>query len=459
MYFFTAIFIALMGYFVYYVQFRSTKAINSSYNMRQQNLAKLVIRGNVYSAGGDVLAEQARTKDGKEVRYYPERELFAHAVGYATHGGCGVEKAANISLLTSNAPLSERLRNEMAGQRNYGDNIYTTYDKKLQQAAYLALGKYQGAAIAMEAKTGKILALVSKPDFDPNKIDEEWDTINADSDSSALVNRAFQGLYPPGSTFKIVTLLEYLRENPDNYTDYRYDCKGKMSYDGVSVVCYHGSVHGSVDLYESFEKSCNCSFANMGTLINVDRFKRTAEGLLFNGELPLDLAYSKSSFVLSNESDSEELLQTAIGQGNTLVTPIHMAMITAAAANDGNLMVPYEIDHRSNYKGSLIEQYYPSSYGRIMTKEEATLEREFMERVVEKGTGKKLRGLSYTAAGKTGSAEYGTVKGNSHAWFTGYSNVEDPELVVTVILEGAGSGGDYAVPMARKIFDAYYAKK
>ena len=150
------------------------------------------------------------------------------------------------------------------------------------------------------------------------------------------------------------------------------------------------------------------------------------------------------------------MMQTSIGQGQTQITPIHLNMITSAIANDGILMKPYVVEHVENAEGNVIKNFKSQEYRRIMTDEEAAILRELMTAVVEEGTAKKLSGLSYTAAGKTGSAEYGSVKGESHAWFTGFAPAENPEVCVTIIVEGAGSGGDYAVPIARRIFDAYF---
>ena len=124
--------------------------------------------------------------------------------------------------------------------------------------------------------------------------------------------------------------------------------------------------------------------------------------------------------------------------------------------NDGKLMKPYDIDRVENYLGSIVKENEPLEYKELMSAEEAGILKEYMTAVVEKGTGKKLNDLPFPVAGKTGSAEYGTIKGNSHSWFTGFSNVEDPDIAVTIIMEGAGSGSDYAVPMAKRIFDCYY---
>ena len=459
MYLFVAAFFAVTAAFCIYVAFNSRKAINSSYNMRQANLEKKVIRGMIFSSKGDILAEEALNKENVEVRYYPYKELFAHAVGFSTHGRSGAEYEANIALLTSNAPVRERLEKEMSGIRNYGDNVYTTYDLDLQKTAYDALGVYKGAVIVTEVKTGRILAMVSKPDFDPNTVSENWAEISADTDNSPLLNRALQGLYPPGSTFKIVTLLEYIKEYPDSYEDFRFTCNGSFICGNSRINCYHNSVHGKLYLRDAFEKSCNSAFADIGTLLNLDRFHETAEELLFNEELPFNVPYKKGSFVLSSASGEEEILQSAIGQGNTLMSPAHINMITCAIANDGILMKPYQIEKVENYRGSPVQSYEPREYKRLMSEKQAETVKEFMIGVVKNGTGKKLKDLEYEVAGKTGSAEFGKVKGNSHSWFTGFSDPYDPDIAVTVLMEGAGSGSDYAVPVAKRIFDAYYAQQ
>ncbi|MCR4908607.1 MAG: penicillin-binding protein 2 [Lachnospiraceae bacterium] len=442
---------------LYFVYAKAPTEINNSYNTRQKILAERVIRGKIFAGDGEtVLAEQAMDGD-KEVRYYPKHNLFAHAVGFSTHGVMGIERLGNYALLTSNAPVKERLEKEMAGVRNYGDDLYTTFDVHLQEVASEALGIYRGAIIVMEVHTGKVLAMVSKPDFDPNTVDENWEEISEDGKNSPLVNRTVNGLYPPGSTFKIVTLLEYIKEHSGDYEDYSFSCDGTFSYEEARISCYHGIKHGKIGIHKAFAKSCNCAFADIGRLLDPGKLLDTSEKLLFNRELPVDFPYKESQLSLSENPSAEELLQTSIGQGKTLITPMHLALITSAIANGGILMRPMELTKKTNYLGNLVEKYEPKAYGRLMSGEEAELMKQFMTEVVTgDGTGRRLSGLSYTAAGKTGSAEYGTKKGDSHAWFTGFSNVEDPDIVVTVIVEGAGSGGDYAVPMAKRIFDAYY---
>ncbi len=456
--FFVALFLVMMGYFTVYALTHEEELMNNSYNNRQQILSAKNRRGSIYARDGEVLAQTEEGTGGNEQRVYPYGALFAHAVGYADKGRAGLEAQANYYLIQSSIPLTSKMREGSSG-KNPGDDIYTTLDVSLQEAADRALGVYKGTIIAMDPRSGEILAMVSRPDFDPNRIVEQWDDILEDEESGTLLNRATQGLYPPGSTFKIITALEYIREHPDTWQNYQYQCGGSLREGEDVINCYHGTKHGSVGLKKSFAKSCNTSFASMGMEFDKAKFQETLNSLLFNRELPLACLYNQSKLELLPDDGRGEMMQNAIGQGRTQMTPIHLAMITAAVANDGILMKPYMIGRVESAEGSVIKSFPSERYGELMTSEEAAILKEYMTAVVEEGTGTKLSGLSYTAAGKTGSAEYGTKKGESHAWFTGFAPVEDPALVVTVIIEGAGSGGDYAVPVARRVFDAYLTQQ
>ena len=456
-YTFLGIFLCLIGYFVYFQVVVSSNVITSPYNKRQDTFADRVVRGELLTEDGIVIATTNVSSDGSETRMYPQGDLFAHAVGYASHGKSGIELLANYQLLTSHAYFLERFVNEVQEEKNIGDNVVTTLNFELQKAAYDALGSYDGAVIAMEASTGKILAMVSKPDYDPNEIATNWKSIS-ESTESVLLNRVTQGLYPPGSTFKILTLLEYLREGND-LENWVYECNGSYTYDGVTINCYHGKSHGTVDLKTAFAKSCNGAFASLGLELDNKKFMETSKELLFNRELPISIVSKQSHIDLSADSEVGTIMQTAIGQATTEVTPLHMALITSAIANGGNLMKPYLIDSVENYTGDQVKKYMPSSCGKLMTTEEAEILSEYMTETVLSGTASALQSSVYTAAGKTGTAEYSNDKSKSHAWFTGFSNVENPELVVCVVVEKSGAGSEYAVPVAKKIFDTYYQNK
>lgn len=446
----------MMTYTCHYAITHQQELINNSYNGRQEIFAAQNTRGSIFAAGGQVLAETQTDADGNERRVYPYDNLFAHAVGYATNGRFGVEAAANYYLINSNARLSDKVASDVAGSKYPGDSVVTTLDVGLQEVAAKSLGVYKGAIIVSEPSTGRILAMVSKPDFNPNEIDTLWDGLIQDKESTVLLNRVTQGLYPPGSTFKIVTALEYIRENPDSYGQYSYQCNGRYSSGQDTINCYHGSVHGHEDFTRSFAKSCNASFANIGMTLDRTRWGQTLDGLLFNQELPVSFAYNKSKLVVNADTSDSDILQASIGQGTTQITPLHLNMITCAIANGGTVMKPYLVDHVKNNEGTVIKQFSPDSYKELLTQTEAAALTELMTAVVESGTGTKLAGLTYTAAGKTGSAEYNNVKTDSHAWFTGFAPAQEPEVCVTIIIEGAGSGGDYAVPIAKRIFDEYF---
>lgn len=455
-YFFVAVFLGMMVYICHYSATNKQELINNSYNSRQKILTAKNIRGKIYSKDGEVLAETLTDSEGEEKRNYPYADLFSHAVGYSTNGRAGVEALGNYYLINSNAPLADKVANDVSGEKYPGDDVYTTLDVGLQQVAYNAIGVYKGAIIVTEPSTGKVLAMVSKPGFDPNEIDRIWEDLVEDKDNSILLNRTTQGLYPPGSTFKIITALEYIRENPDTYHSYGFNCNGSFSDNGDRINCYHGQSHGNVDLSSSFAKSCNSSFANMGLKLDRRRFNSTLKDLMFNQELPLNINYSKSRITVEQDSTNAEMMQVAIGQGTTGMTPIHLNMLTSAIANNGTVMKPYLVERVENNAGTVIKQFSPSSYKKLISEEEAAALTGLMTGVVENGTATRLKGLSYTAAGKTGSAEYNNVKEDSHAWFTGFAPAENPEICVTIIIEGAGSGGDYAVPIAKRIFDAYF---
>lgn len=455
-YLFVAIFLGMMGYTCHYAITHQQELINNSYNGRQEMLISQNVRGKIYSRNKEVLAQTIEDENGKEQRVYPYANMFAHAVGYATNGRYGVEALSNYYLINSNTKLSDKVAKDVSGEKYPGDNVITTLDVELQQIAYQSLGVYKGAIIVTKPDTGEILAMVSKPDFDPNEIDAIWSDILQDQESTVLLNRVTQGLYPPGSTFKIITALEYIRENPDTYQQYRYQCNGSLVHGEDKINCYHGSVHGAEDFTRSFAKSCNTSFANIGLQLDRTQYAATLRKLLFNDELPVKFAYNQSRLVIDADTSDSDMMQAAIGQGSTQITPLHLNMITAAIANDGTLMKPYLVDRIENSEGSIVKQFSAGEYGRLMSEQEAEILTGLMQEVVLSGTGKKLSGLTYTAAGKTGSAEYNSVKTDSHAWFTGFAPVENPEICVTIIIEGAGSGGDYAVPISKRIFDAYF---
>ena len=457
-YFFGALFLSMMIYLCFYVKNNEQELLNNSYNSRQSMLSEENTRGTIYDKNGEVLAKTVMQSDKKEIREYPFENLFSHVVGFSTKGKTGIESIANYYLINSNVSLTKKVENDVSGKKNPGNNIYTTLDANLQKIAYDSLGVYKGAIIVSEVKTGKILAMVSKPDFDPNTIVEDWEKYVNDTESSVLLNRTTQGLYPPGSTFKIFTALEYIRENPDTYINYRYTCNGHFTNGSTKINCYHGTNHGALNFLTSFAKSCNSSFANIGLTLDRDAYGETLNSLLFNQNLPLDFNYSVSNLNLDSSVSDADMIQIAIGQGKSQITPIHLNMVTNAIANDGVVMKPLIISKAVSSDGITIKEFKSDVYKTLLSKQESDILTNLMVSVVQEGTGTKLKTDAYQAAGKTGSAEYNGVKEDSHAWFTGFAPADDPQVSVTIIIEGIGSGGDYAVPIAKRIFDGYLNK-
>lgn len=455
-YTFVFLFLIMIGYLVYLNVWKADELNSSAYNTKQDANIDKYIRGSIISSDGSILAQTNISESGEEIRSYPYANVFSHIIGYATNGKAGLEASCNRDLLSSHASILTQLK-EDDDRKTQGDSVVVTLNAALQNAAYDALGSYNGAVIALEPDTGKILAMVSKPDFDPNSIGSIWESLITDSSSSVLLNRATQGLYPPGSTFKILTSLAFMRQKPGEFRNFQYDCTSQLTVNDVTINCYNNNVHGQEDLKAAFAHSCNTAFATIGMELDSGDFRSLCEEFLFGRALPTALQHSTSQFSLDENSSYGDQMTTAIGQGQTLVTPLHMALLTATVANGGIMMKPYCVDHIQTYDGDLVSKTSPSKYKRLMTTEEARMLTEYMQETVTSGTATALGWYNFSVAGKTGSAEYvSNGYAGTHSWFVGFSNVENPDLVVTVIAEDGGTGSETAVPIAARVFETYY---
>ena len=455
---FAVLFVCMIAYTTWTAWASRRSLMSNSYNRRQKLYARSVSRGNIYSEDGDLLAYTVFDEDGTQRRVYPYGKAFAHVVGYAVQDKGGIEAYANYDLLRSDIPIREKTQTAAEGSLFPGNHVVTTLDAGLQRRVYEALGDYRGAVIVSDPRTGRINAMVSAPSFDPQTVDENWEAYMADEDG-VLVNRATQGLYPAGSVFKIITTLAYIRSHPQDYLSYAYDCYGSFSMAGETIHCYDSVAHGHIDLNTSFALSCNASFVNAGLAADKTVYKKTLDELRFNNSLPYAMPYNRSVTIDPRKAEVSDVMQLAIGQGDMLTSPLHINMITCAIANDGVLMQPYLMETVTDADGEIKDRFEPKSAGRFMTEKEARQLREMMRGVVTDGTGIVLADAAYRAAGKTGSAEHredDELQDSTHAWFTGFAPYDDPEVCVTLILEDAGSSGSYAVPLARRVFDAYF---
>ncbi len=447
-------FSCLLVYFAIFIIRDNSKLLNNPYNKTDDIMADRITRGSILTSDGEIIAESITDSDGNEVRSYPYDNIFAHAAGYYDKGQTGLEYSYNSYLLTSTInPISKAFK-ELEGEKSPGDSLVTTLDLTLQKCAYQALGSRKGAVIAMDPDTGAILAMVSKPDYDPNTIADDWNRLNSDEDNSPLLNRATQGLYPPGSTFKTLTLLEYIRENP-SYSKYSFKCKGQFSVDNYRINCHNKKAHGEQDIREAFANSCNSAFADIGLTLDIKSLRSTCKSLLFNTDISVAFQYKQSSFSLKQADNTGEKMQTVIGQGKTLITPLHNLIIISSFANGGYITTPYIAEKMINDGCSTVRRFSGSKKIQVMTPEENEFMNECLREVVTSGTAGTLASKTYTAYGKTGTAEYDS-SGNSHAWFIGYAEKDGKKIAVSIIVEGAGTGSDYAVPIAGKLFDSYY---
>jgi peptidoglycan glycosyltransferase len=453
-YVFAFLFVLMIGYFVYFNAFVSKDVINSAYNVRINSFADTIIRGSILSSDGTVLAETLVDEDGNETRYYPMGRIFSHVVGTSEINQSGIELSQNFYMLQSNAnPIWNALQ-DIRGEKNQGDQIVTTLNSTLQEVAYNALGNNDGAVIAIEPATGKILAMVSKPDYDPNTLVNDYESIISDDTNESLLNKTTFGLFVPGSIFKTLTALAYIRSGAD-YNSYSYYCEGQINLGGDEyITCFDQTSHGQESFMDSFAYSCNSSFGNIGLGLSDNLLKETCESLFFNKSLPTDIPHTKSIFSLASDDTDWQTAATAIGQGHTQVTPLQMAMIAATIANGGNMMEPYLVDSVETAGGGRrVKKYLPESYGQVLSTQEADLLGSLMEAVTDYGTATALSGYGYSVAGKTGTAEVAGKGDNS--WFIGYAPADQPQIAICVLVENDEGYYESALPVANAVFQAY----
>lgn len=459
-----AILVSLLGamllYFVYFEVIGKDEVLSSRYNTRQQNMAQLIRKGDIATSDGVVVATTQTREDGTEVRAYPYTNWYAHTVGYSVLGGYGLEDTQKLNLLTSHIDFWTKLKNEFLGVKTQGDTLVTTLDSGLQDFCYRQLDGQSGSITVVEPSTGKILAMVSSPNFDPNTVEEQWSWLTSEENTTQnLMNHATQGTYPPGSTFKIITLLEYIRENPDTWQDFHYTCTGTYTNGDYVVNCHDGVAHGELDIYGILGMSCNGAFDTLAQTLDSKKWQKLAEDFGYNqsDRSQVDFPYKTSSFDITSDDSVWQRMQLAIGQGTTTVTPLLNLMMYAAVANDGVMMTPYLVDSYLDADGNLVEQTKPKALRTVCTKDEAELLDEFLTYVITNGTAAAGGSQYARVSGKTGSAQYDSTK-NYHAWFCGYGTNDVSEIAVCVMIEKGGAGGTVAAPIAGQIFDYYFSR-
>ena len=441
-------FAVMIAYFCYSVYFYGGRWVTNAHNPRIASGKQSVIMGAVKDRDGTVLAY---TDSVGERRYNSSRETrMAVSQVVGDHGGkvsTGVDTFHAQYLLGFKAGVLERLMDAFAGAPQRGDDVQLTISERLSRYISECFPEdKRGAVVVMNYKTGEILAMVSMPQFDPMHMDEAL----ADEAAGALINRATQGLYPPGSTFKIVTLASALENLPD-LDDFSLDCTGYYAVGNYSVT--EKEAHGRQSLSQAFSNSCNTTFAALSQDLGYEMLGGTAQRMGFNYNFLFDdLIVYNSSYPIDHLS-AEDLAWSAIGQGRVLATPMHMALIVSAIANDGMMLEPRLLKAITTPQGTSRPLPRADEPVRMVSTAVADRIEQEMIRVVRSGTGRRAAlGDGYVVAGKTGSAEASDDKSiASHAWFVGYITNENAPYAISVLVENGGSGGGVAAPLARKV--------
>ena len=444
------LFVGLVAYFSYSVYFYGGRWFASATNPRLADQKQHVIMGDLVDRTGLVLA----TTDADGQRSYPQysdlRRAVSHVVGDS--GGVvanGAETFMASYLLGFESGAFERLRLLFTGEQARGDTVRLTIDAKLCEYASSLLSRHEGGAIVvMNYRTGELLCSTSYPDFDPRSLSS---VLQNSEDNGALINRVTQGLYPPGSTFKILTLASAL-ENISGVMSRTYNCTGALTVDRTTVTEASSQVHGVLSVQEAFAESCNTAFASLALELGYGRLAQTASSFGFGDNfLFRDLIVYNSQYPTDNQS-LDDLAWSGVGQGRVLATPLHMAMVAAAVANDGVMMEPRLMLSATTAQGQSRTLQPTRTYRRACSAEIASALRGAMGACVQSGTGRQAQISGYTVGGKTGSAESSDDKEiKTHAWFVGFVESDEHPLAIAVVIEHGGSGGSIATPIAQRV--------
>lgn len=439
-------FLSLVSYLLYFNMFDAQEVASNPYNKRQWEDEKQVKRGNIYDRDGVLLAETLVDGDAR-TRSYPQGNLYSHIVGYysRTYGKSQLEMTYDKELM-GHGDITISF-NELRS----GYDLHLTIDHDLQKYAYDQLSGRNGAVVALEPSTGKVLALVSYPDFAPDaaSLEKNWNAI-VEKENSPLLARATHGLYAPGSTYKIATAAAAYESGRSGET---FQDTGTFEQDGVKIDNYGKKAYGEIGLKRGFEVSSNFVFCNLGYEMGTEKLMETAERFGVNKGFSFDIAVSKSTLQYKNLNNTDAAM-VSIGQGNLLMTPLHVAMMGASVANGGKMMQPYLVDTVTTASGTVLSTTKPQMLYEPMSADCAAYLDELMRGVVTNGTGTGAKISGVTVAGKTGTAENETNK--DHAWFVGYAPAENPKIAVAVLLEyDGGTGGANAVPVARNVMKKY----
>ncbi len=428
-------------------------------------------RGAIQTSDGAVLALSTPTDGNFErQRTYPEGSLFGHLTGYFsfTYGTEGVERTYNDALSGRDQKFTLDRLSDILLEKDQTANVTLSVSKALQQVAADALGDRNGAVVALEPRTGAVLAMADFPSYDPNplsahnqsEVREDWTALNADP-ARPLLSRAYRERYFPGSVFKVVTAATGLATGTATVDEpsYPYVSEIDLPQTNQPLRNFGGSVCGG-PLPDALRVSCNTSFAQLGLDLGADKLEAGTKAFGFTKVPPIDLPFgAASSFPPTSllARDKPALAKSAIGQQDVAATPLQMALVAAGIANDGVVMTPHVMAEVRDSGGQVVDTYQPEPWSTAVPADVAHTVRDMMVSVVEDGTGVNAQIPGVAVAGKTGTAQTG--RDTSHVWFIAFAPAENPTIAVAVVIEDQpnvdeATGGTLAAPIAKAVIEA-----
>jgi penicillin-binding protein A len=452
-----------------------------------QRVAEFSIkRGQIRAADGTILAtnRKKRTKSGQTIylRRYPQRGLFAHVVGYSTESRAraGLEASENNYLTGANANLDTILKTTFARLRGAtikGNDLWLTLRPRAQRIAMQQLAGKCGSAVALDPRTGAVLVMASRPTYDPNLVEKDFAAISnirsACRPAAPLVNRATDGLFVPGSTFKVVTSAAALDSGRYTINSTFHDPGYCIEY-GKKVLNFADQggpeIFGTVNFLQALEHSINAVFCEIGKSIGAGRILDKTKRFGFYKDPPLETPSNERApsglydhgrlFDPKKPQFQVDPGRLAFGQERMLTTPLQMAMVASGVANKGVIMRPYVVGRVTNPGGGVVTRTHPHKYERATKRGTARDLVRMMEAVVTGGTGTAAQIPGVRVAGKTGTAETGSRENPNTTWFVAFAPAGAPRVAVAVVLENqTGAGGTTAAPIAKEIMQALLASR
>ena len=433
-------------------------------NHRVAAQAMTVKRGLIQGFDGSTIAGDVK-RAGFYYRTYPQGPVAPQIVGYDSprYGQTGIESSLNGYLSGSQAG-TQSLVDRLLGRHNPGANVQLTIVPAVQKVAQSVLGAQLGAIVALDPRTGAILAAASAPSYNPATIDTSFKALAKNPDAP-LLSRVTQGLYPPGSSFKVVTATAALNLGKVTPTTPFYD-SGVYDIYGGKVTNYHGEVYGAHDFTKALTDSINTTFAKVGTLIGqaalIDQMVHYGFYKTPPLELPAGMVYPSGRYQgprllpTSAAMNPLDVAWAAVGQENVLATPLQMALVAAGVADSGQVMKPYLVQRVTSSGGKVLQSAAPSLWTTATTPATAQTLNTMMQQVVKAGTGTAAALAGIEVAGKTGTAQRGA---SNVAWFIAFAPANDPKVAVAVTIENTlFTGGDVAAPLAAQVIKAALAQ-